>query len=250
MDELRIQLARLTPTDHLCVPYRGRDEQFAVAAPFISIGLERNEKCLYVEGDVPSSTLLPAMESLGLDAGPAVRSGALQTMAYPGPYIADGRFDPDRMVEWFARKDDESRRAGFSGTRYVGEMTWALGPYPGVDRLAEYEAKLNPFLHDRPMALLCQYDRDRFSSAIICEMIATHPKVVARGWVCHNPYHVPAEMYLSSDWPASEVDWLLDSMNHLERTKGALRESEERYRVLSRHLLEVQESERRSLALE
>jgi two-component system sensor histidine kinase UhpB len=81
-------------------------------------------------------------------------------------------------------------------------------------------------------------------------MIATHPVVIAGGNVCRNPYHVPAEKYLSPDWPATEIDWLLDSIGHLQRSEDALRASEERYRALSRQLLDVQERERRSLALE
>jgi signal transduction histidine kinase len=250
VEQLRYQLERLQPSDHLCVPYRGRDEQLAVAAPFIHIGLERRERCVYVEGDVPASALLPAMNSLGFDATLAVESGALQTIRYPGPYIEDGYFDPDRMVRWFEQMDADARRAGFSGFRYIGEMTWALGPYPGVDRLAEYEAKLNPFLHERPIAVLCQYDRGRFPSEIVREMVATHPMVVARGRVCRNPHYVPPDRYFSPDWPESEVDWLLDSISHLQRTEDALRDSEERYRILSRQLLRVQEAERRSLAVE
>ena len=249
-EQLRGQLARLDPTLHLCVPYRSLDEHIAVAAPFICIGLERGEQCVYVEGDVSTPVLVPAIRSLGFDAEAVLDSGALRSLQYPEPYIEDGRFDPDRMVEWFGQKDDEARRAGFTGFRYVGEMSWALGPYPGVNRLAEYEAKLNPFLRQRPMAVLCEYDRGRFGSEIIREIIAIHPRVLARGRVCRNPYYVPPEKYLSSDWVASEIDWLLDSINRLDRAEDALGQSEERYRLLAQQLLLAQETERRSLALE
>ena len=221
-----------------------------MAAPFVCIGLERGEQCVYVEGDVATPALVTAMRSLGYDLEARLRSGALRSLQYPEPYIEDGRFDPDRMVAWFAQKDDEARKAGFTGIRYVGEMSWALGPHPGVNRLAEYEAKLNPFLRQRPVAVLCEYDRGRFPSEIIREIIATHPRVLARGRVCRNPYYVPSEKYLSSDWPSSEIDWLLDSINHLDLTEDALCNSVERYRVLSQELLQAQEAERRSLALE
>jgi signal transduction histidine kinase len=250
VEHLGRRLEGLSPTVHLCVPYRGREEQFAVAAPFIRIGLERRERCVYVEGGVPASALLSALKSLGFEAGPAVQSGALTTIPYPGPYVEDGRFDPERMIRWFAESDDAARSAGYSRVRYIGEMTWALGPYPGVERLAEYEAKLNPFLRERPIAVLCHYDRDRFGGDVIREMLAVHPVVVARGEVCRNAYYVPPEEYFSAHWPAREIDWLLDSISHLQRTEDALRESDKRYRLLSQHLLDVQEAERRGLALE
>jgi signal transduction histidine kinase len=250
LEPLGRQLERLSATSHLCVPYRGRGEQFAVAAPFLRVGLQRRERCVYVEGDGPASELLAAMDSLGCDGASAVRSGALLTVPYPRPCTDEGSFDPERMIRWIRRNDDQARRAGFAGLRYAAEMTWALGPYPGVDRLAELESKLNGLLDERPMAVLCQYDRDRFPSEIVREMLATHPTLVARGWLCHNPFYVPPARYLSPDWPQGEIDWLLDSMNHLQRTDDALREAQERYRVLSRRLLEVQETDRRSFALE
>jgi signal transduction histidine kinase len=81
-------------------------------------------------------------------------------------------------------------------------------------------------------------------------MLAAHPVVVARGWLCRTPHYLPPEEYLSARWPEREVDWLLDNMSHLQRTEDALRDSEQRYRILAQHLLEVQEVERRSLALE
>ena len=249
-EPLRNQLARLDRSVHLCVPYQSLAEHLAVAAPFIAIGLERRERCFYIQGDVAASALLPAVESLGVDTGTALRSGALQPTPYPEPYIQDGRFDPDRMVQWLERKEAEAREAGFSSVRYAGEMTWALGPHPEVDRLVEYEAKLNPFVRQRRMAVLCQYDRGRFPSEIVREMLATHPTVVARGWVCANPNYIPPERYLSPDWPETEIDWMLECMEHIQRTEDALRESAKRHRVLSQKLLEAQETERRSLALE
>ena len=40
-------LERLGPHDHLCSIYESPQEHYAVAIPFIRIGLDRGEKCIY-----------------------------------------------------------------------------------------------------------------------------------------------------------------------------------------------------------
>jgi hypothetical protein len=44
-------LAQLTPPNHLCSIYESPEEHVAVAMPFIRIGLERGEQCIYIADD-------------------------------------------------------------------------------------------------------------------------------------------------------------------------------------------------------
>jgi signal transduction histidine kinase len=235
---------------HLCALYEREEEQVAAAVAFFRIALARGEWCVYLGEDGGGTTLLGALRSEGIAADEALRAGKLALRSRAETYLEDGHFDPQRMAKWIADQIRAATGAGFAGLRLVGEMTWALGLHAGVGRLAEYEAKLNDVVRGQPATLLCQYDRSRFSTPVIREMLATHPQVVVGETVCKNPYYVPPEKFLSADWPEREVEWLLDSFRDLQRAEDALHESEKRYRMLSRYLFEVQESERRSLARE
>ncbi len=64
---LRDALVHLGPHDHLCSIYASQEEQFAVAIPFIRIGLERNEKCVYIADDHNFDAVLDAMQAEGID---------------------------------------------------------------------------------------------------------------------------------------------------------------------------------------
>ena len=44
-------LEQLGPHDHLCSIYESPQEHYAVAVPFIRIGLDRGEKCIYIADD-------------------------------------------------------------------------------------------------------------------------------------------------------------------------------------------------------
>ena len=44
-------IEQLATHDHLCSIYESSEERFAVAIPFIRIGLDRGERCIYVADD-------------------------------------------------------------------------------------------------------------------------------------------------------------------------------------------------------
>jgi signal transduction histidine kinase len=74
--------------------------------------------------------------------------------------------------------------------------------------------------------------------------------VVIGDRICRNPYYVAPEQYLSPDWPRHETDWMMTNLERLQESQDSLRASQERYRSLSRRLLEQQEHERGILARE
>ncbi|MEA2274277.1 MAG: hypothetical protein QOI98_2985, partial [Solirubrobacteraceae bacterium] len=95
-----------------------------------------------------------------------------------------------------------------------------------------------------------QFDVRRFTPETLREIILLHPLVVVGSRICHNPYYVAPEQYLSPDWPRHETDWMITNLERLQDAQDKLRTSQERYRSLARRLLEQQEHERAALARE
>src|SRR5258706_15179020 len=60
-------LEQLGPHDHLCSIYESPQEHYAVAIPFIQIGLDRGEKCIYIADDGTIGDVRQAMKSEGID---------------------------------------------------------------------------------------------------------------------------------------------------------------------------------------
>lgn len=208
---------------HLCLIYETREEQFAALVPFIRIGLERGERCVYIADDNTAAVVLDALAAQGLDVASAVTSGALMMASKRETYLQSGVFDPDLMIRFLHDAAEAAKAAGFAALRATGEMTWALGEDPGVERLMEYEAKLNDFFPKHEALAICQYNRTRFPPAAIRDVLRTHPLVIYGSVVCRNAFYVPPVEWFASDAASMEVTRLLDAMLARERDEEALR---------------------------
>jgi chemotaxis family two-component system sensor kinase Cph1 len=112
----------------------------------------------------------PCTQSVDVDE--AVTSGRLEVASQEDTYLLNGHFEADKMIRFLADALEPAIASGFSGLRVVGEMTWALAGDLGTGPLIEYEAELNYFVRDHPVAVTCQYDRKRFSPEVILNMIS------------------------------------------------------------------------------
>ncbi len=189
-------LENLSVHDHLCLIYETQEEQFASVIPFMSIGLKRGEKCVYIADENTGSQVIDAMKSYGIDTEKYLLSRQLAVITKQESYLKNGFFDPDGMIDVLKESVNIALGEGFSALRVTGEMTWALCGDPGVERLIEYEAKLNDFFPYFDALAICQYNLKRFSADIITNVIRTHPTVIFKDTVCKNFYYIPTEEFL------------------------------------------------------
>jgi PAS domain S-box-containing protein len=211
--------------DHLCLVYDSREEQFAVAVPFILDGLAKEQRCIYIADDNSADVVLGALREAGIDTDEASRRGALQILARRDSCLRHGSFDPDAMVEFLGEATGGARAEGCSALRFAEEMTWALGGAPGSERLIEYEARLNDFLPEVDALALCQYNRGRFPPETMLDVIRTHPAVIIGDTRCDNPFYVPPDDLLQPRDKAREVERVLDAIALAGRSRVELQEA-------------------------
>jgi DNA-binding NarL/FixJ family response regulator len=77
MRPLVTALEQLAPRDHLCSIYESPEEHYAVAIPFIQIGLGRGEKCIYIADDGTEDAVRDAMCTAGIDVERAIATESL-----------------------------------------------------------------------------------------------------------------------------------------------------------------------------
>lgn len=209
--------------DHLCLLYNNTEEQLASAIPFIRIGLERHEKCVYIVDENTTETVLDAMRAQGIDIGMVLQDGSLTITSKHDTYLRNGYFDPDEMIQFLANATMQAEREGYSGLRVTGEMSWMFGGEPGTDRLMEYEAKLNDFFQTHNALALCQYNRHRFSPELLIAAVHTHPIVVVDNEICRNFYYIPTkELRGTNIKTAQKIDDLINNLINQTRAVAEL----------------------------
>lgn len=243
--QLDHELAKLRQGDHLCPIHDSLPEQTASAVAFIAAGLQKGERCLYVANDSPFEELVRCFAALGVNVAQETEKGSLLILSKHDVYLRGGRFDARGMLDYLAECESAAIADGYAGLRFQGEMTWALDANVEGDRLIEYEALLNEFLTKHRAVIACHYLRSRFDSALIHDLLVTHPLVAIADLVCPNPYYQPPELVLRpepmsiSEFKRKRVEWWIERLRksmagELERKQATdtAREREELVQLL------------------
>ena len=234
--------------------------------PFIRIGLDRGEKCIYIADDGTEAVVRDAMHAEGIDVERAIATDRLVLGKKEAAYLKHGSFDPEWMFTFWADATAEAMRQGFSALRATGETEWVLRGGPGLERWMEYESRLTHMLAHHNCFALCQYNRQLFPPELVLDVIRTHPTVIYRGVVCRNLYYVPPDELLGDNGAAREVERLLTNIRERETIvpepvgpvtrivtdrKSAEQElavSVSQLRALAARLMHAQDDERRRVA--
>ena len=91
---------------------------------------------------------------------------------------------------------NDGRTRGFPITRLIADMAWVLNDPGALDRLLEFECRVNLALPKAGDIVVCSYDLDKFGAEIVIDALRTHPIVLIGGIVQRNPFYVPPEELL------------------------------------------------------
>ncbi|MFW6040224.1 MAG: MEDS domain-containing protein [Thermoplasmatota archaeon] len=231
-EELKNKLEKQDLGTHMCCIYRNKEEQLSILAYFISLGLDKWEKCIYIVDDRTKQEVISALKKIDIDIDKYVNKGQLEFLTKKESYLKGDYFDPDEMIELLKKAEEQALSEGYMGLRVTGEMTWCFSDLPGTEKLLEYEMKLNDFLPNSKTIAICQYNEKRFSPEILLEVIHTHPKVILYDSIHENQYYQPPKIFLArsrGEVPPQYYETIKN--NIIERTKLENKQKEEREKL-------------------
>jgi hypothetical protein len=135
--------ATLGSERHICAFFHSPDEEYRVLLPFIREGIERGEKAFHIVDPRTMEDHFSRLREAGIDTEVAGQRGQLVVKRWQDAYLRDGHFDQDRMLSLIEEVLSAGPEEGYSLTRLVAHMDWALEDFPGVNDLVEYETRLN-----------------------------------------------------------------------------------------------------------
>lgn len=199
-----LKTTRYQPAEHYSLFYTDEVEREQVLLDFFQEGLALQQRVVYLAEKLSENCMVDSVIAR-LPAGKAkVDRGQIQLFDVEETYLADGVFDPDRMIRRLEQASQEALADGWEGLRITGEMTWALRGHPGSERLAEYESRLNRFFPDSNVTAICQYDTRIFEGKKLCQALSTHPGVIVGREAYANPFYLTPEQFETPARAANE----------------------------------------------
>jgi hypothetical protein len=144
------------------------------------IGLERNERCLYIAEENTPAAICRKLQEFEVDVLEAKKRGALIVVTKHETYLRHGAFQPDKMIVDLCNEVQAAVDLGFTGLRAFGELSWALDLPSALAQMVKYEEELEEHFYSK-FAALCQYDESRFPAYLVERMKELHPVIVCGG---------------------------------------------------------------------
>jgi hypothetical protein len=190
--------SELTCSCHACAFFNSDDEEHAVLAPFVKEGLAENDRVVQIINDKHRADRVRRLKAEGVDVDGASARGQLDLREWEKAYLSGGKgFNQDSMLALIQEVLKQGRSSGYQMTRLWANMEWALEDLPGVEKIVEYETRLNHILPKYDDVVVCTYDLNKFSAATVMDILRTHPQVIVGGVLQHNPFFVPPDEFLA-----------------------------------------------------
>jgi len=187
---------RLDSARHTCCFFSGRDEEYAVAAPFVQEGLQQGEQVVQIVGRTLLADHDERLQRAGVKTAAARESGQYAAVASEDAYLEGGRFDVDRTLKTLESMLAQRQAQGYPQLRVTGNMEWALAGGTGTQKLLEYETRVNQVSARHHDPFVCFYDIHQFDAPTLMDVMRTHPAVIIGGTYHENPFYVAPETML------------------------------------------------------
>jgi hypothetical protein len=168
----------LSPGDHVCWPFRHHDNLAAVARAYVTEGLTRDERVAYVSEGGPGELRHDLDGTPGLDEH--LERGRLQLMPLDTLEAPDPSVHPAAELPLLATMIAEALEAGYRGLRIFANGTLRVRDPARRVQHVRYEHLIDLVCHQRPLTMLCAYDRTSLGDTVVAELACVHPLAYGR----------------------------------------------------------------------
>lgn len=178
---------------HICLIYENEEQRQKIVSEYLAAGIRQGEVVRYFADETSPEKIRSWLLEIGVEVPEAADSYSFSISKAENAYCPDGKFEPQTMIDGSVNRYEVAKKAGYTGSRATGEMSWALKGIPGSDRFLEYESLLNEVNSTFPHSGMCQYDARLFDGATLFKVLQIHPYMIAQGQVVRNPYYKKPE---------------------------------------------------------
>ena len=194
---------------HIGMFHRTSEDIRKIFIPYLAAGLEAIERCVWVTSVFsPEETLKLLAERLP-DLDIYINKKQLMILSPDDIYLKEGRLDEvDNIVEKWMNIYNEALSSGYEGLRISADISWLKRT--DFERFIACERTVNQMVAENQIIAICAYDINNFEISDIIAINSVHPYAIVE----------------------KNGRWELIENAERIRMRGALEESEEKYRSI------------------
>lgn len=176
-------------TRHQCLIYDGAPSRYlADVAQTIIEKLRTNHRCLYLNSPAMVAGMRSRLVATGLDLPKFLERGDLILSSDQG-HLVNGKFDVEGMIALLSEAVRQALTDGYAGLWATGDMTWEFGSEKNLEKLLEYERRLEDLMRKNPgLSGICQYHRDTLPPRAVTAALQSHRMLYVNSSLsCLNP---------------------------------------------------------------
>ena len=181
---------------HICAFFNDMDEHYRVLQSFITEGFEHGDRAFHLIDPERGQDHLRRLADAGIDVEAALASGQLEVHPWEDGPLHGEQFDQDTWLAGFEEVLQSGPARGYTKTRFLAQMEWALVDMPGIEDMIEFEIRVNYVVPKYENPVICAYDLSKFDASAVMYALRTHPVVIIGGLLQENPFYVDPEQIL------------------------------------------------------
>ena len=180
-------------------------KQLPALATIIQRRLNEGYRCLYLNSRPMVAGMRSYLSSVNVDVVNEIAQGRLVLSSEPVA-SADGEFDVGVMLKKLEDALDQALKEGYKGLWATGDMSWEFGSEKNLDKLMEYELRLEELIRKREsLGGICQYHQDSLPHEATRQGFMAHRSLFINETLSRiNPHFIPFR--LPDDPPPSSVE--------------------------------------------
>jgi two-component system cell cycle sensor histidine kinase/response regulator CckA len=164
---------------HFCHFYETKEDLLEILIPYFKTGLENNEFCMWVVFEpLDEEEARKALRGAIPEAERHLAAGDIEILSHRQWYLKGGTFDLKTVIDGWQEKLAQALSRGYAGMRVNGNEAWLKAK--DWKHFAEYEERLNGFITNQRIIVLCTYPLAVTKAAELFDVARTHQFAIAK----------------------------------------------------------------------
>ncbi len=217
--------------DYVCQIFEREDDRLAIGASFISTGLERGEKIIYISKARKLEQTMLDLSAKIPDINAYIESGRLVVIS-EDKHLERDDLEASMMIPIILEETEAALASGYCALRIINYIDCPCSRDKS-ETLVGQLAKINRLISNIKCTALFQFDRSSFHPEVLQSILYVCPAIVIDNELYDNDFSPQLDVYQDLDLQETKLNYLINSLKERKQLMQALKEEKQHSRLIS-----------------